>query len=61
MLAGLILLGIPRSARRVLKMLTTDQKKSTLDISKFLLALYGDDPEEFMHRGLTQDETSRSF
>ena len=30
---------------------------SRLDISKYLLSLYEDDPEEFMHRVVTQDET----
>ena len=38
-------------------MLTKDQKKSRLDISKYLLSLYEDDPEEFMYRVVTQDKT----
>ena len=38
-------------------MLTKDQKKSRLDISKYLLSLYEDDPEEFMCRFVTQFET----
>ena len=33
------------------------QKKSRLDIFKYLLSLYEDDPEEFMHQAVTQDET----
>ena len=37
-------------ARWVHRMLTKEQKKSSLDISKYLLSLYEDDPEEFMHR-----------
>ena len=32
-------------------------EKSKLDISKCLLSLYEDNPEEFMHRIVTQDET----
>ena len=35
-------------------MLTKDQKKSRLEISKYL---YEDDPEVFMHRAVTQDGT----
>ena len=38
-------------------MLTKEQKKSWLGISKYLPSLYEDDPEEFMYRVLTQDET----
>ena len=38
-------------------MLIKDQKKSRLDISKYLLSLCEDDPEELMHRVVTQDET----
>ena len=41
------ILGISKvSARWVPRMLTKDQKKSRLDISKYLLFLYEDDPEE---------------
>ena len=36
------------SARWVPRMLTKDQKKSRLDISRYLLSLYKDDPQEFM-------------
>ena len=50
------ILGMSKaSARRVPRMLTKDQK-SRLDIPKYLLSLYEDDPEEFMHRVVTQDE-----
>ena len=38
-------------------MLTKDKKKSRLDISKYLLSLYENSPEEFMHQVVTQDET----
>ena len=38
-------------------MLTKAQNKSRLVISKYLLSLYEDDPEEFMHWVVTQDET----
>ena len=44
------------SARWVPRMLTKDQKKSRFDISKYLLSLYEDGPEEFMCRAMTQDE-----
>ena len=39
------------------RMITKDQKKSRLDISKYLLSLSEDDPEKFMHQIVTQDET----
>ena len=39
------------------RMLTEDQKRSRLDISRYLLSRYEDDPEEFMDRVVTQDET----
>ena len=39
------------------RMLTKDQKRSRLDISRYLLSRYEDDPEEFMDRVVTQDET----
>ena len=38
-------------------MLTKDQKKSRLDISKYPLYLCEDYSEEFMRRVVTQDET----
>ena len=34
-------------------MLTKDQMKSRLDISKYRLSLYKDDPEEFKRRAVT--------
>ena len=45
------------STRWVPRMLTEDQKRSRLDISRYLLSHYEDDPEEFMDRVVTQDET----
>ena len=45
------------SARWVPRRLTKDQKKSRLNISKYLLYLYEDDPEEFMRGVVTQNET----
>ena len=44
-------------ARWVPRILTKYQKKSRLDISKYLLSLYEDNSEEFMRRVVTQDET----
>ena len=38
-------------------MLTEDQKRSMIDISRYLLASYEDDSEELMDRVVTQDET----
>ena len=52
------ILGIPKvSARWVSRMLTDDQKRSRLDISKYLLSRYEDDPGDFIDRFVTQDET----
>ena len=49
------ILGMSKaSARRVPRMLTKDQK-SRLDIPKYL-SLNEEDPEEFMHRVVTQNE-----
>ena len=45
------------SARWVPRMLTEDQKRNRLDISRYLLSRYEDDPEEFMDRVVTQYET----
>ena len=45
------------SARWVARILTKDQKKSRLDISKYPLPLYKDDPEKFMRWVVTQDGT----
>ena len=52
------ILGMSKvSARWVPRMLTKDQKRSRLDISRYLLSHYEDDPEEFMDQVVTQDET----
>ena len=45
------ILGMSKvSSSWVLRMLTKDQKKCRFDISKYLLSLYEEDPEEFMRR-----------
>ena len=52
------ILGMSKvSARWVPKMLSDDQKRSWLDISRYLLSRYGDDPGDFIDRVVTQDET----
>ena len=38
-------------------MLTEDKKRSSLDLSMYLLSLYEDEPEEIMDRVVTQNET----
>ena len=45
------------SARWVPRMLADDQKQSRLDISRYLLSRYEDDPGDFIDRVVTQDET----
>ena len=45
------------SARRVPRMLTDDQKKTQLDISRYRLSHYEDDPGDFIERVVTQYET----
>ena len=45
------------SARWMPRMLTEDQKRSRLDISRYLLSRYEDEPGEYMDRVVTQDET----
>ena len=45
------------SARWVPRMLTEDQERSKLNISKSLFFRYEDDPEDFMDRVVTQDNT----
>ena len=45
------------SARWVPRMLTDDQKRSLLDISRYLLSRNEDDPGDFIDRVVTQDET----
>ena len=55
-LAGI--LGMSKvSARWVSRMLTDDQKRTQLDISRYLLSRYEDDPVDFIERDVTQDET----
>ena len=44
------------SAEWIPRMLTKDQNKSRLDISKYLLSVYEDDPDKFMRRVVTKDE-----
>ena len=59
--SSLILTSILRMfkvlARWIPRMLTEDQKRSRVDISRFLLSGYGDDPEESMDRVVIKDET----
>ena len=38
-------------------MLTDDQKRTWLDMSRFLLSRYEDDPGDFIEQIVTQDET----
>ena len=45
------------SARWVPRILTDGQKRSRLDISRYLLSRYEDDPGDFIDRVVTQDET----
>ena len=45
------------SARWVPRVLTDDQKKTQLGISRYLLSGYEDDPGDFIERVVTQDET----
>ena len=52
------ILGMSKvSARRVPQMLTDDQKRTLLKISKYLLSRYEDDPKDFIKQIVTQDET----
>ena len=44
-------------ARWVPRMLTDDQKRTLLDIFRYLLSRYGDDPCDFIERVETQEET----
>ena len=41
----------------VLRMLINDQKRTRLDISRYLLSRYEDDPGDFIERVVTQDDT----
>ena len=45
------------SARWVPRKLTDDQKRTGLDISRYLMSGYEDDPSVFLEQFLTQDET----
>ena len=47
------------SARWEPRMLTKDQKKSWLGISKYLLYLFEDDSKEFMRRVVNQDNAKK--
>ena len=52
------ILGVSKlSARWVPRMLTDDQNRSRLDISRFLLSRYEDDPDDLINQIVTQDET----
>ena len=52
------ILGMSKvSARWVPRMLTDDQKRTPLDISRYLLSCLEDDPSDFMGRVEVQDET----
>ena len=44
------------SAKWVPQMLTDDQKRTQLDISRYLLSRYEDDPADCIKRVVTQDE-----
>ena len=44
-------------ARWVPRMLADDQKRTRLDMSRYLLSRYEDDPGDFFERVVTQDET----
>ena len=52
------ILGMSKfSTRWVPRMLTDDQKMTQLDISRYLLSRYEDDPGNFMEGVVTQDES----
>ena len=52
------ILGMSKvSARWVPRMLTDDQKMTLLDIFRYFLSCYEDDPGNFIERVVTQDET----
>ena len=44
-------------ARWIARLLTDDQKRSRLDISRYLLSRYEDDPSDSIDRVVTQEET----
>ena len=52
------ILGMSKlSARWIPRMLTDDQKRSRLDISRYLQSRYEENPGDFIDRVVTQDET----
>ena len=52
------ILGMSKvSARWVPRMLIDKQKKASIDISRYLLSRYKDDPGDFIERVVSQDET----
>ena len=52
------ILGMSKvSAKWAPRMLTDDQKRSRLDISRYLLSRNEDDPVDFIDRVVTHDET----
>ena len=53
----LILTDILGMARLVPQMLTDDQKRTRLNISRYLQSRYEDDSVDFIERVVTQDET----
>ena len=56
------ILGMSKvSARWVPRILSKGQKKSSFDISKYLLSLSEDNLDEFIHRVVTQDGTCPSL
>ena len=51
------LLGMSKvSAKGVPRKLTNDQKRTQLDISRYLLSRYKDDPSNFIERVVTKDD-----
>ena len=52
------ILSMPKVlARLVPRILTDDQKRTWLYISRYLFSRFGDDPSDFIKRVVTQDET----
>ena len=45
------------SARWMPRVLTDDQKRTLLDISRYLLSCYEDDPGDFIEQVVSQDKT----
>ena len=46
-------------ARWVLRMLTNDQKRTQLDIPRYLLSQYEDDPDDFIKQEITRKSQER--